>query len=301
MDRFTEMDVFTAIVEEGGFTGAARKLGLSKSAVSKHITALEGRLGATLLNRTTRQVNPTEVGQQFYTQAKSILKDTRDAEDLVSSMQSEPMGLLRISAANDFGVNQLAKPISKFLCSYPKIQVDLTLDNRFVDILAEGIDLAFRIGTLSDSSLKARKLAETQSVILAAPSYIEKHGMPQSIADLAQHNLLHYANSKGDHFWRLKDESGQMVQVPVKTSFTVNDGKTLMEAAIEGVGLTMLPCFVYTDAFRAGKLVKVLPNLKPNILGVYAVYPPGDFMQPKLRAMIDFMITEFRDKGRENW
>ena len=301
MDRFTEMEVFTAIVEQGGFTGAANKLGLSKSAVSKHITALEGRLGATLLNRTTRQVNPTEVGMQFYNQSKQILKETKNAEEQVSSMQSEPQGTLRISAANDFGVNQLAHRISGFLKQYPKVKVDLDLDNRFVDIVAENFDLAFRIGNLSDSTLKARKLAETQTCIMASPEYIKAHGAPKTVEELNQHHLLHYANSRGDGFWRVTDTAGQTHQIQVNSAFTVNDGATLLNAAIEGVGLAMLPCFIYSDAMKAGKLRKVLPDFQPLILGLYCVYPPADYTQPKIRAMIDFMVQEFKDAGIENW
>ena len=301
MDKFTELEIFTTIIEQGGFTGAANKLGLSKSAVSKHITALEGRLGATLLNRTTRQVSPTEVGQEFYLKSKQILKDMGSAESIVSSMQSEAQGTIKISAANDFGVNQLAAKIGRFLKQYPKVKVDLDLDNRFVDILAEGFDLAFRIGSLSDSSLKARKLAETQTCILASPDYLKEHGTPQSIEDLADHRLLHYTNSRGEQIWRLTDKTGQEHQVPANTSFSVNDGATLLNAAKEGLGLSNLPCFIYTDAMKRGELVKVLPDNQPLIMGLYCVYPPGDYTQPKIRAMIDFMVSEFKGKGREVW
>ena len=301
MDRFTEMEIFTAIVEEGGFTGAAKKLGLSKSAVSKHITALEGRLGASLLNRTTRQVSPTEVGHDFYTKSKQILKDTNGAEELVRSMQSEPQGTIRITAAMDFGVNQLADKFSRFLEAHPKIKIELSLENRFVDILSEGFDLAFRIGTLSDSTLKARKLAESQTYILASPEYIKNNGKPKTVEELSQHNLLHYTNTRGDNFWRLNDKNGQTHHIPAKSAFTVNDGATLLNAARSGLGLVQLPCFVYVDALKDGSLVKVLPDIQPVIMGVYCVYPAGDYTQPKIRALIDFMVEEFKGKGLENW
>ena len=301
MDRFSELEVFTSIIEQGSFTDAARKLGLSKSVVSKQITALEARLGVTLLNRTTRQVQPTEIGEEFYRQSKSVLSNLQLAEEYVSSQQSTIRGKLRITAANDFGVNQLADPVSKFLCEHSDVKIEMKLENQFVDIVAENFDLAFRIGNLSDSSLKARKIAETQTSVLASPDYIKKHGAPRSLAEIVEHDVLQYSNMQGESVWRVSDSVGQIQHIPINANFTVNDGKSLLKAAIAGVGLTILPCFVYTEALKSGQLVKILPEFEPATMGVYIVYPPSDYIPPKTRAFIDFMVTAFKGKGMENW
>jgi len=301
MDRFNELEVFTSIIEQGSFTDAARKMGLSKSVVSKQITALEARLGVTLLNRTTRQVQPTEIGEEFYRQSKSVLSDLQLAEEYVSSQQANIRGKLRITAANDFGVNQLVEPVSKFLCAHKDVKVEMELNNKFVDILADNFDLAIRIGNLSDSTLKARKIAETKTSVLASPKYIEQHGQPKTIAEIVEHDVLHYSNMQGDGVWRINDAAGQIQHIPVNANLTVNDGKSLLKAAVEGVGLTILPCFVYTDAVKSGELVKILPNFALAKMGVYIVYPPSDYVPPKTRAFIDFMVEAFKGKGLENW
>ena len=158
MDRLTEMQVFNAVVDNTGFTGAANKLGISKSAVSKHITSLEARLGVTLLNRTTRRVSPTEIGLAYYHKSINVLESAQEADLMVKAMQSEPMGTLRITAANDFGTIQLVHAVSEFLTEYNEVSVNMVLDNRFVDLMAEGFDVAIRIGELADSSLMAKKI-----------------------------------------------------------------------------------------------------------------------------------------------
>ena len=176
MDRLTEMEAFVQVVDHGGFTDAARKMSLSKSAVSKHVSALEARLGARLLNRTTRRVSPTEVGLAYYDRARSVLAGAGEADSMVTAMQATPKGSLRVSAPVTFGVLQLAPVVAGFLAAYPEVDINLVLDDRFVEVVAEGYDLAVRIGTLADSSLKARKLAETRTVIAAAPRLSRRRG-----------------------------------------------------------------------------------------------------------------------------
>ena len=209
MDRLAEMEAFVQVVDHGGFTDAARKMGLSKSAVSKHVSALEARLAVRLLNRTTRRVSPTEVGLAYYDRARSVLAEAAEADSMVTAMQATPKGSLRVSAPVSFGVAQVAPAVARFLCDYPEVDVNMVLDDRFVELVAEGFDLAIRIGTLADSSLKARKLAVARSVIAASPGYLAEAGTPRSIDDLSEHRLLHYSQLSSGNFWRLRGPLGR--------------------------------------------------------------------------------------------
>ena len=231
MDRLTEMEAFVQVVDHGGFTDAARKMSLSKSAVSKHVSALEARLGVRLLNRTTRRVSPTELGLAYYDRARSVLAEALEADSMMTAMQATPRGSLRVSAPVTFGVRPLARVVAGFLAAYPEVDVNLVLDDRFVEVVAEGFDLAIRIGTLADSSLKARKLAETRMVIVAAPAYLAEAGTPTTIDDLGDHRLLHYSQLATGNFWRLRTPSGEERQVRVGGRLTVNNGEALMRAA----------------------------------------------------------------------
>ena len=203
MDRLTEMEAFATVVDQGGFTDAAKKMGISKSAVSKHVSSLEARLGARLLNRTTRRVSPTEIGLAYYDRARRVLNDAGEADSMVTSMQSAPSGLLRISVATDFGVNHLSPVLGDFLSEFPDITVNMVLNNRYVELISEGFDMAVRIGELEDSTLRARKLTETSKRMIASPQYLAKHGRPTKIADLNDHKLLHYSNQASGNVWKL--------------------------------------------------------------------------------------------------
>ncbi|MDH3262705.1 MAG: LysR family transcriptional regulator [Paracoccaceae bacterium] len=301
MDRLTEMEAFATVVDQGGFTDAAKKLGISKSAVSKHVSALEARLGARLLNRTTRRVSPTEIGLAYYDRARRVLNDAGEADALVTSMQSAPSGLLRISVATDFGVNLLSPILGEFLREYPEITVNMVLNNRYVELISEGFDMAIRVGELEDSSLRARKLTETTKSLIAAPSYFEKYGKPQRIDDLNDHKLLHYANNAASAVWKLTAPSGEKRQVRTAGWLTVNDGQSLLNAAISGLGIAYLPSFLYADAMKAGLVEDAMPELPVEVQGIYAVYPPGRFTQPKVRAFIDFLVNRFAEKGPDGW
>lgn len=301
MDRLTEMEAFATVVDQGGFTDAAKKLGISKSAVSKHVSALEARLGARLLNRTTRRVSPTEIGLAYYDRARRVLNDAGEADALVTSMQSAPSGLLRISVATDFGVNLLSPVLGDFLREYPDITVNMVLNNRYVELISEGFDMAIRLGELEESSLRARKLTETTRRMIASPSYFQRYGMPQRIDDLNDHKLLHYANNAASAVWKLTAPSGEKRQVRTAGWLTVNDGQSLLNAAVSGLGLAYLPSFLYADALKAGLVREAMPDLPVEVMGIYAVYPPGRFTQPKVRAFIDFLVHRFADKGPDAW
>ena len=209
MDRLTEMESFAHVVDQGGFTDAARKMGISKSAVSKHISSLEARLGARLLNRTTRRVSPTEIGLAYYDRARRVLNDAGEADALVSSMQSAPTGLLRVSVATDFGSLHLSPVLGDFLSQYPDMSVNLELDNRYIELISEGYDAAICVGEMEDSTLCARKIADSTLRMVASPKYLEVHGRPRRIDDLSAHKLLHYSNQSNNAVWKMTSLSGE--------------------------------------------------------------------------------------------
>lgn len=301
MDRLNEMEAFICVVDQGGFTDAARKLGMSKSAVSKHVSALEGRLGARLLNRTTRRVNPTEIGLAYYDRANAVLVGAAEADSMVTSMQETPRGALRVSVPVSFGISQLSAPIGRFLTEYPDISVNLVLDDKYVELVAESFDLAIRIGKLEDSSLKARKLAESRLLMVASPDYIAKFGDPQRMEDLSEHKLLHYSNLATGNFWRFRTKTGEERHIRVGGQLTANNGESLMKSAEESLGIARVPSFILGDAVKTGRLVEILADAPPEMLGIYAIYPPGRFTQPKLRAFIDFLVDNFKGSGPDNW
>ncbi len=301
MDRLTEMEAFAMVVDQGGFTDAAKKMGLSKSTVSKHVSSLEARLGARLLNRTTRRVSPTEIGLAYYDRARRVLNDAGEADALVTAMQSAPSGLLRISVATDFGVNHLSPVLGDFLQEYPDITVNMVLNNRYVELISEGFDMAVRIGELEDSTLRARKIAETTRRMIAAPSYIRQFGRPERIDDLNEHKLLHYSNQSSTAVWKITAPSGEKRQIRTAGWLTVNDGQSLLNACVAGLGIAHLPSFLYADAMREGKVEEIMPGLPVETEGIYAVYPPGRFTQPKVRAFIDFLVSAFANKGPDEW
>ncbi|MEJ2003174.1 MAG: LysR family transcriptional regulator, partial [Maritimibacter sp.] len=245
MDRLTEMEAFATVVDQGGFTDAAKKMGISKSAVSKHVSALEARLGARLLNRTTRRVSPTEIGLAYYDRARRVLNDAGEADALVTSMQSAPSGLLRISVVTDFGVNHLSPVLGEFLNDFPDVSVNMVLNNRYVELISEGFDMAIRVGELEDSSLRARKIAETTRRMVASPNYFQKYGRPMRIDDLNEHKLLHYSSQASGNVWKIPAASGELRQVRTAGWLSVNDGQSLLNAAIAGLGIAYLPSFLY--------------------------------------------------------
>ncbi|MFC3616169.1 LysR family transcriptional regulator [Lutimaribacter marinistellae] len=298
MDRFTEMESVASVVDHGGFTDAAKKLGVSKSYVSKHVANLEARLGARLLNRTTRKVSPTEIGMAYYERARRVLNDAGDADAMVSAMQSAPAGILRIAVDTDFGVSRVVPILPEFLDAFPQIQTDLVLKNRHVELISEGFDMAIRCGDLEDSTLRGRKIATFSKRLIAAPSYLERHGYPQRIGDLNDHKLLNYSNRGMSCVWKIPISSGQTREVRVPGWLSVNDGQSLLRAAIAGLGIAYLPSFLYANAMKQGLVVDVMPILPVESQSVFAVYPPGRFTPPNVRALIDFLVHKF-GKGAE--
>ena len=293
MDRLTEMQVFITVVDQGGFTGAADKMRISKSAVSKHVSSLEHRLGVRLLARTTRRVSPTEIGLAYYDRARRVVCEAREADAMVTSMQSKPSGLLCISVATDFGINQLSPVLTEFLRDYPDITVNMVLSNRYVELVSEGFDMAVRIGKLENSSFRVQKLTETTKRMIASPAYFEQYGRPEKIDDLNDHKLLHYSDQPSGHFWTMTAPSGEVRQVRTTGCLSVNDGQSLLNAAVSGLGIAYLPSFLYAEAMNKGLIEDAIPNLPLEKQGIYAVYPEGRFTQPKVRAFVDFLVHSF--------
>ena len=295
LDRLSEMEAFVSVVEQGGFTNAASKLGLSKSAISKHISSLEFRLGVRLLNRTTRRVSPTELGLSYYDRAIAIIADARAADEMITAMQATPKGALRVSAPVDLGNNQLSHAVGEFLQKYPDVSINMTLNDSYVEIIADGFDLAIRVGHLADSSMRARKLSETSTLLIASKEYLTANGTPKTIDDLSDHHLLHYSNLSTGNAWCITSPSGEERQVRAQGRLTVNNGGSLLKAAESGLGIARLPCFIIKDSIAQGRVVPVLECLPKNKSDISAVYPPGKFVQPVLRVFIDFLVEYFND------
>lgn len=301
MDRLTEMEAFATVVDQGGFTDAARKMGISKSAVSKHVSALETRLGARLLNRTTRRVSPTDIGLAYYDRARRVLNDAGEADNLVASMQSAPSGILRLAVPTDFGATHLSPILGEFLNRYPDVSVNMVLKNRYVELISEGFDLAIRMGEMDDSSLRARKICEATQRLIAAPSYLEQHGRPDRIDELNDHRLLYYSHNAASSVWKITATSGEVRQVRSSSWFSVNDGQSLLNAAINGLGIAYLPSFLYATAMKNGQIEDVMPDLPRDVQSLYAVYPSGRYTQPKVRALIDFLVEKFGTRAADGW
>ncbi len=291
MSRLTEMEAFATVVEEGGFSDAARKMGVAKSTVSKHVSSLETRLGTRLLSRTTRRVSPTEIGLAYYDRATRILDDAGDADALVASLHSSPSGTLRVSVDTDFGVHILSPLLGGFMNEFPDIRVNIVLQNKAVDLIEEGFDLAIRIGTLKDSTMLARKLTQTSYRLIASPNYLAAHGRPESIDALPHHMLLQHSNSTGANVWRLREQNGELRQIRAVGGLIVNDGQSLLNAVISGLGIAYLPSFLFSQAMGRGEVVDVIPDLPVEMQSVNAFYPQGQFTQPKVRAFIDFLVS----------
>ena len=292
LDTLIGMAVFARVVDDGGFSAAARTLNMSKSAVSKQISALEDRLGARLLNRTTRRMSLTEAGAALIDNCRRVLAEAEAAESAVGALQSEPAGVLRVNAPVTFGAAHLAPALPDFLARHPLVSVDITLNDRMVDLVDEGYDLAVRITRLADSSLIARKLAPARRVMVAAPDYLAHRGTPAALADLSGHDCLAYSYLAADEEWRFQGPKGEE-SVRLPSRLRANSGEVLRAAAIAGAGIAALPTFICGADLAAGTLVRVLPDYDNRNFAIYAVWPAGRHPSPKLRAFVDFLAERY--------
>ena len=297
MDRLSEMEAFIKVVEFGGFTEASRKMGVSKSAISKHVAALESRLGARLLNRTTRRVSPTEIGLAYFDKAQKVLSAVGEADEMASAMQDTPTGELKITAPLSFGLRHVAPALASFLAEYRNVSAQLEFEDRRVELVSEGFDLAIRIGDLPDSSLRARKLAETEMNLVASEAYLKRMGTPTTLEELSEHELLHYSILSSGNFWRLKGAGGQERAIRIGGRLSINNGDALAQAARDGIGIVLSPNFICAGDLASGALTELLPAHRPDPLGIYAVYPAGRFPQPKLRVFVDHLAAYLKGKG----
>jgi DNA-binding transcriptional LysR family regulator len=292
MDRITGLSVFTKVVESSSFAAAARHFGLSPAMVSKHVVALEERLGARLLNRTTRRVSPTEIGRVFYERATRILAEIDDAEQEAGALQATPRGLLRVNGPLSFGIRQLGPAIADYLGACPEVEIDVTLNDRVTDLVEEGFDLAIRIGRLADSSLIARRIAPCLIVACASPAYLAKRGAPKRPGDLAEHDCLGYSYAALRNEWRFAGPDG-VESVRVAGRLNANNGDILRLAALRGEGIVLQPSFLVGDDLATGSLVPILPGYTPDALVIQAVYPHSRHLSVKVRSFVDFLVARF--------
>jgi DNA-binding transcriptional LysR family regulator len=294
MDRFSAMQAFRAAAELGSLTAAAKRLDLSKSVVSKQIAGLEKQLGVRLLNRTTRRIRLTEAGQGYYERCAQILGELEDLEGAMQAVHEQPSGQLRVTVPVSFGQRHLAALLPDFLATYPGINVDITLDDRHIDLVAAGMDAAVRVSELGDSSLIARRLGGCEGWVVAAPDYLERHGTPVEPQDLAHHNCLVYAYAPHASEWAFTDAAGRPQRVAVSGNLRANNGETLVEAAIQGTGIIRVPDFLAADAVSDGRLQRVLSAYSAESPGIYVVYPYTRHVSARLRAFIDYLANAFR-------
>jgi len=293
LDRLTSLEVFAKVAAAGSLSSAARAMGLSQTMVTKHIAALEARLGVKLFHRTTRRLSITESGRNYLEASERILADMEAADAAVAADRVEPRGLLRINAPVAFGTRQIAPLLAEFGRRHPLITVELGLNDRLIDLAEEGWELAIRIGNLESSSLIARRIAPCRLVVCASPSYLKARGRPRTVSSLTDHNCLGYTLSQqGADRWVF----GPRAEVGVRVSGNLhaNNGDALRAAAIAGQGLIYQPTFIVADDLRAGTLVALsLDQPTVGLGGIYAVFLPDRNPPAKVRAFIDFIASRF--------
>jgi DNA-binding transcriptional LysR family regulator len=296
MENLADIAVFERVVDRGSFTLAADELRLSRAVVSKYISRLEERLGARLLNRTTRRLSLTEAGAALFEASRGAIERIEEAEAAVAQLQSSPRGRLRVSAPMSFGILHLGPALAEFSRDYPAVMLDVRLDDRFVNLVEDSIDVAVRIGVLTDSSLVARKLAITRAVACASPAYLAEHGEPETPEDLASHDCLIYSYLSTSNVWRFAAPDGREIPVAVAGKVRINNGIVLAEAALAGRGILVTPTFYVAPMLRDGRLKRILAGFRLPELGIHAVYPQRAHVPPKVRAFVDFLAQRFGRK-----
>lgn len=298
MDRYREMETFMAVVEAGSFVAAAEKLRISKSVASRIIQDLEIRLDGRLLQRTTRKLSLTDIGQAYYQRCKHILEEIEVAESAVGKDRDAVIGLLKVSAPLTFGAKYLAQYWGEFLKRHPSVELDLTLLDRRVDLVGEGYDLAIRIAPQQeDSSLVSRKLASSRMVMCAAPQYLEKYGTPQTLEEIARHEFIGYSYLPTGDVWKFKSRE-TTEGLRVNPRLRVNNGDTCRSVALQGLGIIVQPSFIISDDLSAGNLVEILPEWYAEERGIYAVYPTRQHLSGKVRALVDYLADKLK---QEKW
>ncbi|EJN09752.1 LysR family transcriptional regulator [Herbaspirillum sp. YR522] len=299
MDQFSAMRTFRQVVDAGGFSAAAVALDMSHSVVSRQVRQLEQALGAQLLNRTTRRFALTEVGLDYYRRCVLILDQVEDAAQMVQHHQHHPAGLLRINAPMVFGIMEVGKWLPDFMRAYPELKIDLVCNDRFVDLIAEEFDVGLRITrTLPDSTVIARRLCQSDMVLVASPAYLQRHGTPNAPAALVEHNYLAYSLALQSTELTFTGPDGVVTSVALAGNLQSNTGMVVCDAVRAGIGMTASATFVVADDLRRGELVQVLPEYRLHRRELYALYPQNRHLSPKVRAFVDFVGAYY---ARHRW
>lgn len=298
MDRLTGLEVFVRVVDSAGFSAAGRRLNMSATMVSNHIQALEERLGARLLNRTTRKLSLTEVGRAYYERCVQILAELADADRAAGALQSTPRGTLRLHT-NAHVVRFLAPVVNRFLAIYPEASIEHSTGERMVDLVDEGIDLAIRTLPPPDSSLIVRRLVPWWHITCCSPGYLEHHDAPERPEDLQQHNCLRYSFYPFGDEWRLVDAAGGSVSVRIHSNLLTSSGEQLRLAALAGAGIFLAPSFAVAADLAEGRLVRLLPEFQGPTFAITAIYPHRHHLSAKVRSFVDLAAEHFAEHG--NW
>jgi DNA-binding transcriptional LysR family regulator len=293
MDRLSGLVAFAEVVAAQSFSAAAKRLGVSKAAISKHVSRLEERLGARLLQRTTRRLALTEIGVAFHERCLRILAEAEEAERAVQSLGMAVRGTLKVTVGVSFGVAHVAPLVPEFQARHPDLRLEMQFNDRVVDLIEEGFDVAVRIAQMPDSSLVARRLAPVQRVVCASPDYLARHGTPAVPDDLRRHNCLIYTYLASQDAWRFVGPARETYVVRVDGNYAVTNGEAQRHAALAGQGIILSPNFIVAPDLRAGRLVALLPGYETPPTAVHAVYPASRHPAVKLRAFVDFLAAKF--------
>jgi len=296
MDRLLAMEMFVRVVETGSFSKAAREFNTTQPTVTKQIAATEARLKVRLLNRNTRGVSLTEPGALYYEKCKTIVREAEEADSVVQLRQNQAQGLLRVGTSVAFGRRVVVPLALEYMRRHPQVQLDLSFEDRYVDLIAQGIDVAIRMGKLADSSLGARYLGVNPWVMVAAPGYLKKHGTPRRAQDLSAHVALIYSSVVGDEFWRMHTPKGEPVTVPVSGRFRSNNLSAVLAAARDGLGIALMPRYVASESLASGKVVAVLGDHALPEQEIHAVFPSPKLVPGKVSSFVAFLQGRF-DEG----
>ena len=291
MIDFNEIYVFVKVVEAGSFVGASKQLGMPSTTVSRKVQKLEEALGVRLLQRSTRKLYLTDVGQQYFERCQQSLVGLEEATTMASQARSMPSGVLRITSPMDFAVNYLQPWVDDFLRTYPEVNIELEVADRYVDLLDERIDIAFRSGELEDSSLVARRIGPKQSILCASPDYLARAGQPGAAEDLIQHDCVIMGTSLANQHWRLRTEGGE-VKVSVKGRYAVDNMQLVVNALVSSMGIALVPYPLVHALLKKGELVQVLKGCEPAVQSIYVVYPSHKQLASHVRAFIDYVVEQ---------
>jgi DNA-binding transcriptional LysR family regulator len=285
------MQLFVRIVESGSFSAVARELGMIQPTVSKQMTALEEKLGVRLLNRTTRRLSMTDAGREYYERCQRILDEVQEMETEVTGLQNRPSGTLRVNTPVAFGNVHMLPLILAFRRQFPGVAIDLSLDDRYVDLIQEGIDVAIRFGELGDSQLVARHVGSSASVCVASPAYLSKHGTPETPSELQEHECITYSYLFSNE-WPFDGPDG-LRSIKVHGDLRANSGMTIRSAALEGAGIASVPAFLIREDIETGRLIQLLSQFAPAPIRISAVYPSARLLPRKVKLFVDFIQQEF--------